>query len=108
MSSMETAELVFVIVSSVCLMPGCSEQPGRTQAKTHDVVITGNPAGGKIIAIKGIREVAGLGLAEAIALYDNMPSVVKRGVSKEDAESAAEQLRASGLTAEIREERPNR
>ena len=51
-------------------MLGCSKQPEQVQAKRYDVVITGNPDGRLINGIKGIREVTGLGLADAKALFE--------------------------------------
>ena len=94
---------LLVIISAICLILGCSKQPEQIQAKTYEVVITGNPDGEMIKGIKGIREVTGLGLAEAKDLFDNMPSAVKSDLSKNEAEAVVEKLRASHLTVEINE-----
>ena len=53
--------------------------------------------------IRIIREVTGLGLKEAKDLADNVPAVIKRGVSREEAETVRKRLAEAGGTAEIEE-----
>ncbi|MBF0496446.1 MAG: 50S ribosomal protein L7/L12 [Deltaproteobacteria bacterium] len=55
----------------------------------------------KIQVIKVIRALTGLGLKEAKAVADETPSVVKEGVSKEEAESIKKELEEAGGTIEI-------
>ena len=55
----------------------------------------------KIQVIKEVRALTGLGLKEAKDLVDNAPKPVKEGVSKEDAETARDQLEAVGAVVEI-------
>ncbi|MBF0527647.1 MAG: ribosomal protein L7/L12, partial [Deltaproteobacteria bacterium] len=47
------------------------------------------------------RALTGLGLKEAKAVADETPSVVKEGVSKEEAESIKKELEEAGGTIEI-------
>jgi large subunit ribosomal protein L7/L12 len=56
----------------------------------------------KINVIKVIRAVTGLGLKEAKDMVEGVPSVVKEGVSKADAESIKKQLEEAGATVEIK------
>ena len=56
----------------------------------------------KIPTIKAIREITGLGLGEAKALCDNVPSVVKENIPAEEAKAIAEQLKAVGATVELK------
>jgi large subunit ribosomal protein L7/L12 len=42
-----------------------------------------------------------LGLKEAKALVDGVPKPVKQGVSKEDAETAKQQLESAGAVVEL-------
>ncbi len=59
-------------------------------------------AGGqKIAVIKAIREITGLGLAEAKALADNGGNI-KTGVKKDEAEKIKTQLTEAGATVEIK------
>lgn len=56
----------------------------------------------KIAAIKAVREITALGLSEAKALVDNVPSVVKENVPTEQAKAMEEALKAAGLTIELK------
>ena len=59
-------------------------------------------AGGqKIAVIKVIREITGLGLAEAKALADNGGNV-KENVKKDEADKIKADLEAAGATIEIK------
>lgn len=53
----------------------------------------------KINVIKAVREATGLGLAEAKALVDSAPKLVKENVSKEDATKVVDALKAAGADA---------
>ena len=66
-----------------------------------DVVLT-NAGGNKIAVIKVVRALTGLGLKEAKAKVDELPSVIKEAVAKADAEDAKKQLEESGATCEIK------
>ena len=56
----------------------------------------------KINGIKVIRALTGLGLKEAKAAAEAADSVVKEGISKEDAEAAKADLEAAGATVEVK------
>ena len=56
----------------------------------------------KVGVIKVIRELTGLGLKEAKDLVEGVPSVVKEGVSKADADAMKKKLEDAGATAEIK------
>ena len=86
-----------------CVVVGCSPRQPQTAGKTYDVVITAVADGRKITAIKGVREVTGLGLKDAKDLVESAPAVVKTGLTKEEAEFVAVKLRESSLTVEIKE-----
>ena len=55
----------------------------------------------KIKVIKAIRELTSLGLKEAKEVADTAPKAVVKNVSKEDADAAAEKLKAVGAEVEI-------
>jgi large subunit ribosomal protein L7/L12 len=52
-----------------------------------DVVLASFDAAAKIKVIKVVREITGLGLAEAKAFVEGAPKTLKEGVSKDDAEA---------------------
>ncbi len=56
----------------------------------------------KIKVIKAVREITGLGLAEAKAAVDGAPTTLKEAVSKEDAEKFKAQLEEVGATVELK------
>jgi large subunit ribosomal protein L7/L12 len=56
----------------------------------------------KVGVIKVIREITGLGLKEAKDLVEGVPSAVKEGVSKADADAIKKKLEEAGAQAEIK------
>ena len=56
----------------------------------------------KILVIKAVRELTGLGLKEAKDLVDAAPKAVKEGVAKEEAEAVKEKLAEAGASVEVR------
>ena len=56
----------------------------------------------KIKVIKVVRELTGLGLAEAKALVDGAPKPVKEQISKDDAEAAKAKLEEVGAKVELK------
>jgi len=56
----------------------------------------------KIKVIKAVRELTALGLKEAKELVDSAPSMLKEGISKEDAEAVKTKLTEVGATVTIK------
>jgi large subunit ribosomal protein L7/L12 len=56
----------------------------------------------KIQVIKVVRELTGLGLKEAKDLVDGAPSVVKSGVTKDEAATMKAKLEEQGATVEVK------
>ena len=59
-------------------------------------------AGDKIKTIKAVREVTSLGLKEAKDLVDAAPSVLKEGVSKDEAAAIKKKFEEVGAKVEIK------
>lgn len=76
--------------------------PAAEEKTEFDVVLAGFDAAAKIKVIKAVREIAGLGLAEAKAFVESAPKALKEGVSKEDAENFKKQLEEAGAKVEIK------
>jgi large subunit ribosomal protein L7/L12 len=73
-----------------------------TEEKTEfDAVLT-DVGANKILVIKAVRELTGLGLKEAKDLVDAAPKPVKEGVTKEEAEQVKEKLAEAGATVEVK------
>ena len=67
-----------------------------------DVVLTGFDAAAKIKVIKVVREITGLGLAEAKAAVEGAPKALKEGVSKDEAEELKKKLEEAGAKVEVK------
>ena len=67
-----------------------------------DVVLAGFDAAAKIKVIKAVREITGLGLAEAKAAVEAAPKAIKEGVSKDEAEELKKKLEEVGAKVELK------
>src|SRR3954451_3039687 len=68
-----------------------------------EVAVTLKEAGAKKIqVIKIVRELTGLGLKEAKDLVDGAPSVVKSGVTKDEAAAMRAKLEEQGASVEVK------
>lgn len=72
------------------------------EEKTEFTVNLLEAGANKVGVIKAVREITGLGLKEAKDLVEGVPSPVKEGVSKADADSIKKQLEEAGATVEIK------
>nr|QGT51195.1 50S ribosomal protein L7/L12 [uncultured Firmicutes bacterium] len=74
---------------------------GAAEKSEFDVILAAAGAE-KIKVIKVVREVTGLGLAEAKGLVDGAPKPLKEGVAKEEAEEIKTKLEEVGATVELK------
>ena len=72
------------------------------EEKTEFDVILANAGAEKIKVIKAVREITGLGLAEAKALVDGAPKTLKEAASTDDAEAIKAKLAEVGATVELK------
>ncbi len=72
------------------------------EEKTEFDVVLAEVGANKIAVIKVVRELTGLGLAEAKAKVDSAPATLKEAVSKDDAEAAKAKLEEAGAKVEIK------
>ena len=72
------------------------------EEKTEFDVILANAGAEKIKVIKAVREITGLGLAEAKALVDGAPKSLKEAAAKEEAEEIKAKLAEVGATVELK------
>lgn len=75
--------------------------PATAEKTEFDVVLEGF-GDKKIGVIKVVRAATGLGLKEAKDLVEGVPSKVKEGISKEDAEKLKKELEEAGATVSIK------
>ena len=74
---------------------------GAEEKSEFDVVLAGAGAQ-KIKVIKVVREITGLGLADAKALVDGAPKTIKEAVSKAEAEEMKTKLEEVGAQIELK------
>lgn len=81
--------------------------PAGTEAapKTFDVTLCAFPNENKVGVIKAIRTWAGLSLQDAKELAEHIPSVLKRAVTREDAELAKQVFTKVGATVSFTNQR---
>ena len=71
------------------------------EEQTEFDVILANAGAEKIKVIKVVREITGLGLADAKAVVDGAPKTLKEAASKEEAEEIKAKLAEVGATVEL-------
>ena len=70
--------------------------------KTEFDVVLASFGDEKIKVIKAVREITGLGLAEAKAVVESAPKALKEGVSKDEAEELKKKLEEVGAKVELK------
>jgi len=81
---------------------GGAAAPAAEEKTDFDVVLAGFDAAAKIKVIKVVREITGLGLAEAKAAVEGAPTTLKEALGKEDAENLKKQLEEAGAKVELK------
>lgn len=71
------------------------------EEKTEFDVVLKEVGAEKIKVIKAVREITGLGLAEAKAIVDGAPKTLKEAVAKDEAEAMKAKLVEVGATVEL-------
>jgi large subunit ribosomal protein L7/L12 len=72
------------------------------EEKTEFAVILKEGGAKKIQVIKVVREITSLGLKEAKDAVDKVPSIIKEGVSKAEAEEIKKKLEEQGAVVELK------
>jgi large subunit ribosomal protein L7/L12 len=75
--------------------------PAAEEKSMFDVHLV-DAGASKIAIIKIVKEVLGLGLAEAKGVVDGAPAKIKEGMKKEDAEKLKKDLEAAGAKVELK------
>lgn len=110
MSVLELNELVKVLekrfgVSAAAVAvaaPGAGGGDAGGSEQTEFTVELTDAGAQKIAVIKAVKEATGLGLKEAKDLVDGVPSEVKAGLKKEDAESLKAKLEEAGAKVTLK------
>ena len=106
---LELAELVHALedefgvsaAAAAVAAPAAGAAPAEEEKTEFDVVLKSAGAN-KIAVIKVVRAATGLGLKEAKELVDGAPKNLKEGISKDDAEKLAAELKEAGAEVEVK------
>ena len=106
---LELAELVHALeeefgvsaAAAAVAAPAAGAAAAEEEKTEFDVVLKA-AGGNKIAVIKVVRALTGLGLKEAKELVDGAPKTLKEGVSKDEAEKIAAELKEAGAEVEVK------
>ena len=106
---LELSELVHAVeeefgvsaAAAVAVAAPADAGAAAAEEKTEFDVVLAEVGAEKIKVIKAVREITGLGLAEAKAIVDGAPKTLKEAVAKEDAEAMKAKLAEVGATVEL-------
>ncbi len=108
MSVLELSELVkefeekFGVSAQATVVAGGGAAAEAVEEQTEfDVVLT-DAGAKKINAIKVVRAITGLGLKEAKAAVEDVPTTLKEGISKDEAEDIKKQIEEAGASCEVK------
>ncbi len=72
------------------------------EEKTEFDVVLKAAGGSKLAVVKLVKELTGAGLKDAKDMVDNVPSTLKEGVSKDEAEGLKKSLEEAGAEVELK------
>ena len=106
---LELSELVhaleeeFGVSAAAMAAPTAGAAAPAAEEKTEfDVILAGFDAAAKIKVIKVVREITGLGLAEAKAVVEGAPKALKEGLGKDEAEELKKKVEEAGGKVELK------
>ena len=106
----ELAELVHALedtfgvsaAAAAVAAPAAGAAAAAEEEKTEFDVVLKSAGANKIAVIKVVRALTGLGLKEAKEIVDNAPKALKEGVSKNEADKIAADLKEAGAEVEVK------
>ena len=87
---------------AVAAGPAGGDTGGAAEEKTEFDVELNSAGGAKLKVVKEVKNLLGVGLKEAKELVDGAPSVIKEGISKDEAEELKAKLEELGATVELK------
>jgi large subunit ribosomal protein L7/L12 len=111
MSVMDVVELITMMeekfgVSAAAAVavaaPAAGGDAAVVEEKTEFDVVMSSFGANKVNVIKVVRAITGLGLKEAKDMVEGVPSTVKEGASKDEAEKIKKELEEAGATVELK------
>jgi large subunit ribosomal protein L7/L12 len=87
---------------AVAAGPAAGGDAAAAEEQTEFDVVMSSFGSTKVPVIKVVREITGLGLKEAKDLVEGVPSNIKEGIAKDEAEEIAKKLEEAGATVEVK------
>ena len=101
-SAMEEKFGVSAAVAVAAPMAAAGGDAGAAEEKTEFDVVMSSFGANKVSVIKAVRAITGLGLKEAKDLVEGVPSTIKEGVNKAEADDIKKKLDEAGATVELK------
>lgn len=92
----------FGVSATPVMVAGAGVAADAAEEKTEFDVVLIDAGEKKINAIKVVREITGLGLKEAKEAVEGVPTTLKEGISKDDADEILKKIEAAGAKAELK------
>ena len=86
---------------AVAAAADAGDAPAADEGKSEFNINLTDAGNQKVAVIKAVKEITGLGLGEAKALVDGVPSTIKEKANKEEAEAAKKLLEEAGASVEL-------
>ena len=108
MSVMDVVELIeameekFGVSAAAAVAVAGGDAGGAAEEQTEFDVVMTSFGEKKVAVIKAVRGITGLGLKEAKDAVESVPTPVKEGVDKAEAEDVKKQLEEAGASVEIK------
>jgi len=110
MTVMEVVELIEAMeekfgvsaAAAVAAAPAAAAAAPVVEEKTEFNVVMTSFGDNKVNVIKVVRAITGLGLKEAKDMVEGVPSTVKEGINKDEAEGIKKQLEEAGAKVELK------
>ena len=87
---------------AVAAAPGAGAAAGGAEEKSSFDVVLVEAGAAKLQVVKAVKEACGLGLKEAKDLVDGVPSTLKEGMSKDEAENLKKAIEEAGAKVELK------
>ncbi len=101
-SALEEEFGVSAAAGAVVVAAGGAAGGAAAEEKTEFDVVMTSFGEKKLDVIKVVREITGLGLKEAKEMVEGVPSKIKEGASKDDAEAIKTKLEGAGAAVELK------
>lgn len=92
---------VSAAVAAVAAAPAAGDGEAAEEQTEFDIVMS-SFGPNKVSVIKAVRSITGLGLKEAKDMVEGVPTTVKEGASKDEAEELKKQLEEAGASVEVK------